>query len=802
MDLRGCGVVATTAHETSTTTGDLDRARELTEAGVPVFIAPPNPDYDPTVTDRDDPRSREFLLPGKWQETPADPSTLDGWKPGYAVCLVTGHGLDAADIDPKNGAENIAQAHRMDGCGVERLGTVVTPSGGAHFYTRSTGIGSASRTAVGVDFRGRGLDGSGAGFLYLPGTSRPKYDGTGYVWAQAIDAADLDDLEPTEDNTDAVATYLTGLGITVRTRRAQADAAEVGGEPVERDTLRPWLLSLVEDLGPEWETGKPGERRGSRDRSERFFHLVAACRRAGLTQGQTVTVLDPWCHGVGKYAGRVAAEVARSWGKVEPETETYLHDLDALDEAGRSLPEPPSGDDGYGEDEGPSSWAPLDLSAYLDGSYVPEVAALFPRADGACLLYPGRLHSFHGESESGKSLLAQAEAARLLCAGERVLFLDFESDAAAVVARLGALGASRSDIADRLDYVRPEASLRTPAAREAFSGLLSRRYALAVLDGVTEALSLLTDGGGKPEEQIVAFVRLLPRRIARETGAAVVQVDHVTKSAEGRGRFAIGSQHKMNSIDGAAYVVEVSEPLGLGLRGVVVLRVAKDRPGSVRPVCGSFRKGDRTQEAARVVLDATETGRTVVTVQAPTSKVGEHDEDAGPWRPTGLMERVSKWLELQSEPVSGAVVRRNVQGKASAVLSALDTLVLEEWATRTDGAHGAQLHASVRPYRQALDSRSDRYEGAGTGQDDETPTSTPGPDLFPVPRLRQGESGTGRSSPPTASQEQDGNRTGTGEQDDGLDLYDTGRDPWKEPPLHACGGPSCSVPGCPNGATA
>ena len=29
--------------------------------------------------------------------------------------------------------------------------------------------------------------------------------------------------------------------------------------------------------------------------------------------------------------GRVAAEVARSWGKVEPETETYLHDLDALD---------------------------------------------------------------------------------------------------------------------------------------------------------------------------------------------------------------------------------------------------------------------------------------------------------------------------------------------------------------------------------------------------------------------------------------------------------------------------------------
>jgi len=802
MDLRGCGVVATTAHETSTTTGDLDRARELTEAGVPVFIAPPNPDYDPTVTDRDDPRSREFLLPGKWQETPADPRTLDGWKPGYAVCLVTGHGLDAADIDPKNGAEVVAQGHRLEAVGVERLGTVVTPSGGAHFYTRSTGIGSASRTAVGVDFRGRGLDGSGAGFLYLPGTSRPKYDGTGYVWAQAIAAADLDDLEPTEDNTDAVATYLTGLGITVRTRRAQADAAEVGGEPVERDTLRPWLLSLVEDLGPEWETGKPGERRGSRDRSERFFHLVAACRRAGLTQGQTVTVLDPWCHGVGKYAGRVAAEVARSWGKVEPETETYLHDLDALDEAGRSLPEPPSGDDGYGEDEGPSSWAPLDLSAYLDGSYVPEVPALFPRADGSFLLYPGRLHSFHGESESGKSLLAQAEAARLLCAGERVLFLDFESDAAAVVARLGALGASRSDIADRLDYVRPEASLRTPAAREAFSGLLSRRYALAVLDGVTEALSLLTDGGGKPEEQIVAFVRLLPRRIARETGAAVVQVDHVTKSAEGRGRFAIGSQHKMNSIDGAAYVVEVSEPLGLGLRGVVVLRVAKDRPGSVRPVCGSFRKGDRTQEAARVVLDATETGRTVVTVQAPTSKVGEHDEDAGPWRPTGYMERVSRWLEDRSEPASGRAIVSGVGGKAGPVGDALEVLLSEGWVKRTDGARGAKLHTSIRAYRQDDDPASDRYTGEGSAQPPETASEDPESDRFRFPVLRPGESGSAQPLLSTASREALGKHSGSGHTVTETDLFDTGRDPWKEPPLHACGGPSCSVPGCPNGATA
>ena len=38
-------------------------------------------------------------------------------------------------------------------------------------------------------------------------------------------------------------------------------------------------------------------------------------------------------------------------------------------------------------------------------------ADLLERTDGQCLLYPGLIHSFHGEPESGKSLIMQAEAA-------------------------------------------------------------------------------------------------------------------------------------------------------------------------------------------------------------------------------------------------------------------------------------------------------------------------------------------------------------------------------------------------------
>src|SRR5690606_2761547 len=71
------------------------------------------------------------------------------------------------------------------------------------------------------------------------------------------------------------------------------------------------------------------------------------------------------------------------------------------------------------------------------------------------------------------------------------------------------------------------------------------------------------------------------------------------------GRFAIGGQSKMASLTGAAYTVEVAEPLGVGRRGILSIRVAKDRPGLVRGPGGAFRASDRTQAVAKVTVDST-----------------------------------------------------------------------------------------------------------------------------------------------------------------------------------------------------
>lgn len=350
-----------------------------------------------------------------------------------------------------------------------------------------------------------------------------------------------------------------------------------------------------------------------------------------------------------------------------------------------------------------ATWAPVPLDDVLDGTWTPTLPSLMPRNDGCHLLYPGHIHSFHGESESGKSLVAQAEAARLLRGGHRVLFIDFESDKASVVGRLLELGATREHVRDGFTYLRPDVDPRNFVhEREALRGVLSTPYALCVIDGVTEALGIF-GASTKDNDDITKWMRLLPRTVAKMTGAAVVLIDHVTKDTDGRGRFAIGGQAKMAALDGAAYVVEVVEALGRGRLGQVVLRVAKDRPGGVRAHAGDFRKTDRTQEAARIVIDSSRGDELIhVTVRSPR-------EGGEEFRPTHLMELVSLLIEEADEAVSVNHIEHAIPGKAQNVRAALALLIREHYVHRDTGARRALMHTSIQPYREARDPKSDRY---------------------------------------------------------------------------------------------
>jgi AAA domain len=354
------------------------------------------------------------------------------------------------------------------------------------------------------------------------------------------------------------------------------------------------------------------------------------------------------------------------------------------------------------------SWSPVDLTDALDSEWEPLVPTLFERTDGVFLIYPGMTHSFHGEPGSAKSLMMQWESARLVNQGEDVLYVDFDSDEKSVVARLVEFGSDPEKVKKHFHYLHPEASTDSPEEEAAWNDTLSRRYALAVVDNVTEAFAAF-GYSSSDNDDIARWVTQVPKRIAARTGAPVVLIDHVVKDKLTRGRWAIGGQAKLAGLTGAAYTVEVHATLGRGIRGEAVLRVGKDRPGSVTPHCGPLRKSDRTQEAARVVIDSTVTPPTV-TVNPPAAST-DREPGSPNFRPTFLMERVSRLIEEHPGQLTKTQAAKQVSGRREYVLAALDLLVSEEYLKT--GPERYPLYTSTKTYREKDDPQSDKYFDRG-----------------------------------------------------------------------------------------
>lgn len=193
--------------------GDLDIARGLAGAGIPIFVAHP----DPLGKGHND---TGFWLPTAWQQTVPDPAVADLWRPGMALCAVMGCGLDLTDIDPRNGGD----AATMNGSTPTYYAIAFTPSGGIHGFHRSTGAGSRDNVFPGIDIKSGLADGSGRGFAFLAPTVRAsKVTGepAAYTWAQA---PDLERLANSADDR-------TGekLAARIRAMKSGSGVKSVGG---------------------------------------------------------------------------------------------------------------------------------------------------------------------------------------------------------------------------------------------------------------------------------------------------------------------------------------------------------------------------------------------------------------------------------------------------------------------------------------------------------------------------------------------------------------------------------------------
>lgn len=349
----------------------------------------------------------------------------------------------------------------------------------------------------------------------------------------------------------------------------------------------------------------------------------------------------------------------------------------------QSLPSPGPA----GPKETRTTWAPVDLSEILAGTYTQPTPTMLERTDGRALLYPGRIHALNAEPEAGKSWLALKAADERLMCGDTVLYVDFEDSAPSIVSRLRSLGASTDTIAAGFIYLRPDESL-TAEAEADFESALARNPSLVVFDGLTEAYVQL---GLNPEfnPDVAKWMALLPRRALRRCPeAAVLLVDHVVKNIETRGRWAIGGQHKLAGVD-VAFSVAVVEPFGRGQTGTAHIKIEKDRPGGIREFASS---GDFV---AHVVATSSPTGDMGIRLEPPQAQTG-------PIRPKALMQRVSIVVE-KTPGLSKKGLRSAVSAKGEDVDYALELLLLNGYIEFDVGARGAHLHRSTKPYREKDD---------------------------------------------------------------------------------------------------
>jgi AAA domain len=364
---------------------------------------------------------------------------------------------------------------------------------------------------------------------------------------------------------------------------------------------------------------------------------------------------------------------------VDFELPSFMGGASALDGEHRD----PNGDRGRR-----SSWVPVELESVLAGDYLDPPPIMLTQTDGVAMFYAAKLNSLYSEPEGCKGWLALSACVEQLDDGRDVLYVDFEDSAAGIIARLRDLGVPDDTIRERFHYIRPSEPLDARTRKDLDGALDRHRPALVVVDGVTEALGL--QGLDLRDNSEVARFLELVRPLTRH-GAAVVLIDHVAKDRDNRGRFAIGAQHKLAGIDGAAYVLEVVRPFGRERDGLVMITVAKDRPGHVRQ-----HTGPRSR-IAEAHLHSDPDGGVGIELRPPE---GDDDANDGTFRPTVLMEKLSRALETQPQGLGIRALRGAVKGANDAKALALELLAGEGYVTVTPGARNAQIHRSVRPFRR------------------------------------------------------------------------------------------------------
>jgi hypothetical protein len=351
------------------------------------------------------------------------------------------------------------------------------------------------------------------------------------------------------------------------------------------------------------------------------------------------------------------------------------------------------------------TWQPISLRHDPNRPHIHPT--ILRRDDGQALFTLGHVHVLFGEPEAGKGWILCHAITETVHAGQNVIYIDLEDTEQNIGPRLRALGLTDNQLDTHVTYLRPQ-ERTTPTSWDRLC-TYARDAQLVIIDSFNEVIGLW-GLKSKDNDEITPFVRNVPRALAH-LGPAVILADHVVKNREDRGRYPIGAQAKLAAAD-AGYYIDNTSRFGRGKTGRSTINVAKDRHGHVRAnTVGEDHWGTFT-------LTSNPDGDQV-TVELVTKISGDGRQA---WRPTHLMEKVSRLLEANTDGLSQRAIVKAIGGKTDHVRAAIDVLVNEGYCTTAKGPRNADLTVTARPYREAVDNASDPGE-----TDDHTTAPRPRP---------------------------------------------------------------------------
>lgn len=341
----------------------------------------------------------------------------------------------------------------------------------------------------------------------------------------------------------------------------------------------------------------------------------------------------------------------------------------------------------------PTTTTHTDLAWLLTGQMpVVDPPTYIRRADGHATFYAARVNGIFGDPEAAKSWLAMVAVVEALTAGRRAAYIDVDHNGPAIITeRLILLGARPDHLAnpDLFQLHEPEDG---PALMAAITHLATWQPAVAVLDSIGEMMPML---GIKSvdNDELSGALRATATRLAN-TGTCVITVDHLPKGSESRGSgFAIGGTAKKRAIDGSYLHAEARTEPAPGHIGKITLRIEKDRPGRLR-------EHARGKYLGTFTIDSTTPGVTTISIGDDSPITA-----AGVFRPTGLMEKVSRYVE-ERDNCSFNDITEHVSGKEENLRTAIKRLTDEGFMSTIPGPRRSVRHHVIAIYREADDDQA------------------------------------------------------------------------------------------------